>query len=157
MHACRSGRGVACPARNTGSQHRRRAAAHENSDPSIGERACCMHTSMYLLNTYYYTCIMRTPMRTGRRERRQHTTTGCTRLGTRSWALSSSMQASSQLTNSHKSQCDVPSSVMLMAHGTWRYWPFRIQLSGVNRSPSSCPTLAERNVEDRRKRELMCS
>ena len=28
---------------------------------------------------------------------------GCTRLGTRSWALSSSMQASSQLTNSHKS------------------------------------------------------
>ena len=28
---------------------------------------------------------------------------GCTRLGTRSWALSSSMQSSSQLTNSHKS------------------------------------------------------
>ena len=54
-------------------------------------------------------------------------------------------------------ECDVPSSVMLMAHGTWHMAILAFQGGFSFRAsigPSSCPTLAERNVHDRRKRVM---
>ena len=59
-------------------------------------------------------------------------------------------------TNSHNATCRQASCSwhMAHAHGTWRYWPFRGFSFRASIGPSSCPTLAERNVHDRRKRVM---
>ena len=64
------------------------------------------------------------------------------------------MPRSEDDTNSHKSQCDVPSSVMLMAHGTWDMAILAFQdlaLSGVNRSivmPNTCRKECARSTKE---------
>ena len=60
-------------------------------------------------------------------------------------------QRMTQIHTNHNATCRQASCSWHMAHGTWRYWPFRIQLSGVNRSivmPNTCRKECARSTKE---------